>query len=348
MLAGKSYVPMLRTRIAEVEAFRQLSAEAKALIFPAFLLRPWPNANSLQLAVDRIVEATAGFPFALGLDPGRFRGQSSKPAQAEFNELFSESRGFAAYYDFLSSIPGAVPVLQSTSDATQLLWQLGRAEDLDRGLVVHQQRSSRMPITQSLINLPPLPADTIFIVDAGWSRDLLQMLDWSLQTTRIIAENLPESEIVIMSSSFPEAFSHIIGNREEVAFETQIFSEVRQRLQYANITLGDWGSTRPSQSGGGGRIPSRVDIPRTASWQIFRADPDDDGGFPAVAAEAAAHYAFSAVPDCWGKMQVQATDGTGIGITGTKMNTSARINMHMTIQCGTSQGVDLDEQPYQD
>ena len=348
MLAGKAYVPLLRTRVAEIEAFRQLSAQAKELTFPVFLLRPWPNANHLSLAVDRIVDAAAGHPFALGLDRDKFLAGSPKPAQGEFDALFSAQQGFQAYFNFLSNIPNAAPVLQNTTDANQLLLQLGRAEDLDRGLVVHQQRGAPIPITQSVINLPPLPQDTIFVVDAAWSRDALQMQAWALSITEQIFGQLPDAEIVVMSSSFPDSFTHIVGNSEEQAFETQVFSMVRQNLQNANLTLGDWGSTRTSQAGGGGKIPTRIDIPRPFSWQIFRPDPEDDATYFDAAQDVVSHQAFKAAPDCWGKIQIEATDGNGSGITGVKMNTASRINMHMTIQSGASQGIDLDEQPFED
>lgn len=348
MLAGKAYVPLLRTRIAEIEAYRQLSTQAKELVLPIFLLRPWPNANHLQLTIDRILDAAAGHPFGLGLDNDKYNAGSSKPAQNEFDALFSPEQGYRRYYDFVDEVPGAVPVLQATPDANQLLLQLGRAEDLDRGLIVHQQRGATIPITRTVISLPPLPHDTIFVVDAAWSRDLQQMQAWALPITEHIVGQLPDAEIVIASSSFPSSFNHIIGDSEEQAFEAQVFSAVRQRLQGANLTIGDWGSTRLSQSGGGGKIPSRIDIPRPYSWQIFRADPDDDNGFFEVAQEAVSHTCFSTVPECWGRMQVEATDGNGSGITGVKMNTSARINMHMTIQSGATQGVDQDEQPYED
>lgn len=348
MLADKSYVPMLRTRIAEIEAFRQLSAQAKELTFPIFLLRPWPNANQLSLSIDRILAATGGHAFGLGLDRERFQAPSMKPAQSEFDALFASHQGYRAYYDFLENIPGAVPVLQATSQANNLLLQLGRAEDLDRGLIVHQQRGSPIPITQSVLNLPPLPHDTTFVVDAAWSRDLLQMQAWAVPIVQNVAASLPQSEIVVMSSSFPDAFGHIIGESEEQGYEWQVFDAVRQQVQGANLTFGDWGSTRPSQSGGGGKIPSRIDIPRLRSWQIFRADPANDGGYLNVALTAMGHSAFTAAPDCWGKLQIQSTDGIGTGVTGVKMNTSCRINIHMTIQSGTSHGIDLDEEPYQD
>lgn len=348
MLVEKTYVPILRTRVAEIEAFRQLSSEAKELIFPVFLLRPWPNANHLSLAVDRIVEAAAGHPFGLGLDRDKYLAGSSRPAQGEFDSLFSHDQGYRGYFEFVENVPDAVPVLQATPDANQLLLQLGRAEELDRGLIVHQLRGVTIPITQSVINLPPLPHDTVFVVDAGWSRDVLQMQAWALAVAQQIVGQLPDAEVVVASSSFPSSFGHIVGDEEEQAFESEVFGTVRLNLQAANLTLGDWGSTRPSQSGGGGKIPSRVDIPRPRSWQIFRADPDNDSGFVEIAQDAIAHPCFSTVPECWGKLQVEATNGDGAGITGVKKNTSCRINMHMTVQSGASNGIEQDEQPYED
>lgn len=348
MLAGKNYVPILRTRISEVEAFRNLSAEAKELIFPVFLLRPWPNANNLQLTVDRIADALDGHSFGLGLDSEKKFGDNSKNAQKEFDDLFSENQGFANYFQFIADIPGAIPVLQPSGNADQILIQFGRADDLNRGLIVHQQKGAALPISQSLIGLPPMPDDTMFVVDAGWSRDTLQMQSWALQAANQIYDSLPDAEIVVASSSFPDAFGHIVGTDEEPAYEGDVFSAVRTRLQGANTTLGDWGSTRPSQNGGGGRIPSRIDLPRPNSWQIFRADPSNDSGYAPLAGLATAHAAFASIPECWGKLQVEATDGSGTGIKGVKSNTSARINMHMTIKSGASGGIGQDEQPYVD
>ena len=348
MLAAKSYVPLLKTKIAEIEAFRQLSDSCKAESFPIFLMRPWQNGKHLQLTVDKIIEATGGNPFGLGLDSEAFGLANARPAQTEFEELFRPDHGFRGFFDLLAEIEDAVPVLQPTTDADVLIRQLGNAEELDRGLIVHQRRDSRIPISETMLSLPTLPNDTMFVVDAGWSRDFLQLEGWAISQASRIHEVLPAAEIVVMCSSFPDSFNHISDTSEERAHETHVFGAVRQRLQSADLTLGDWASTRLSQSGGGGRIPSRIDIPRTASWQVFRADPEDDPGYLAIAQQAAAHEAFDLLPDCMGKRLIAETDGEGAGITGTQKNTRARINMHMTLQSGAAQTIQLDEQPYED
>ena len=79
MLANIGYVPLLKTRVSEVEAFGFLSGDAKDRSFPVFSLRPWPNANNLQLAVDRTTEAVDGRPFALGLGSGPIKGIPKGP-----------------------------------------------------------------------------------------------------------------------------------------------------------------------------------------------------------------------------------------------------------------------------
>lgn len=349
MLAAKTYVPLLKVKQAEIEAYRQLSTATKDITFPIFSLRPWPNAGELTLAVDRLREAIGQHPFALTLDSERYNYPSKRPiAKRQFDELFDPSNGFSAYFDFVENIPNAVPVIQATTDANCLLTQLGRAESLDRGVVIHQQRGSIIPITDSILSLSEFYRDTIFVVDAAWSRDPLQLQAWSIPIIGKILDYLPEAEIVVMATSFPDSFKDIVGTKEELAHEIHLFNAVRQRFQRADLKYGDWASTRISQSGGGGSIPSRVDIPRPMSWQIFRADPLLDTGFRVIAQQAIEHDCFAQVPDCWGKRLVAATDDEGTGVKSTRSNTSARINMHITIQADADETIDVDEQPYVD
>jgi Beta protein len=151
-----------------------------------------------------------------------------------------------------------------------------------------------------------------------------------------------------MSSSFPDSFSHIIGNSHELVKERRLDAVVRQRFNRLDLTYGDWGSTRPEQHGGGGGIPSRIDVPCPDRWEIFRADPDNDPGFPEIAWVAQHHSSFDEAPDCWGKQIVAATDDAGAGVTGTRVASEARINMHMTVQSGAISIMPTEETPYHD
>lgn len=349
MLQQKQYVPLLHTGVAEMSAYRSLYPNVKNATFPIFQSRPWPHAKHFQLTVDKILEAVAGQQFALGLDAERHGYDNRRSAQQEFNELFNPHRGFQAYYDLVESISNAVPVLIPTTSADALLLQLGNADVLDRGLVIHQRRNAQIPLSDMILKLPPLPNDTVIAIDAGWSRDYLSLEAWALPLIQRVSAALPEAEIVVMSSSFPSSFGHIVGNHEEHGMERRLFSAIRQRFNSANLTYGDWGSTRPSvRRKGGGPIPSRVDIPKISSWEIFRADPNNDLGFCEMAWAAQHHQCFADVPDCWGKQMVQSSDDEGNGIKSRQSAAESRINIHMTIQSGAASIIPTDEVPYRD
>jgi len=348
MLQQKQYVPILKSGIAEVGAFRSLYPSVKENVFPLFLARPWPNASRFTLTIDRLCEATDGRPFGFGLDQERFQHQSHRDAQAEFNALFDERGGFRSYFDLVEAIPQAVPTILPTRSADTLLLQLANAERIDRGVIVHQRRGSAIPLSDLVTSSPPLPDDAVIIIDAGWSRDYTALEAWTLPTVERVLRSLPDTELVIACSSFPNSFAHIVGHLEEQGTERRLFSVVRQRFNQADLTYGDWGSTRPSSGGGGGTIPSRIDVPKISSWEIFRADPDNDLGFCEMAWDAQHHPCFPTVPDCWGKETIGITTDDGVGITGRQVATEVRVNIHMTVQSGADSIAPSDEIPYED
>lgn len=250
MLQSIGYAPYLRSKAAEVSAYRTLAPNVKDVCFPIFGLRPWQNANHLRKTIEKIVEAVGPRPFGLGLDDTAFGQGSSKPAQAEFDALFNSYRGYSGYYDFVSEIENAIPVLVPANSSDALLIQLGNAQSLDRGLVIHQRHNANVPISNYLQQFSDLPSDTIFVVDVGWApRNMLQMAAWAGSQIQRIIEVAGDAEIVVMGSGFPDSFSHIVGNDDVTIIERQLFAQIRQVYQQANLTFGDWASTRLPQSG---------------------------------------------------------------------------------------------------
>jgi len=329
-------------------AYRTLFPDVKAVVFPIFQVRPWPLASHLSTTIKQVKEATAGQPFGFALDIERRGHSNPRPAQAEFDDLFDDHQGHRHYYETVNTVNGAVPVLVPPTSPNNLLLQIGNAADLDRGLIIHQRRGSTVPLSDMILSLPPLPHDTVVVVDAGWSRDYLALEAWTLPITERVLAALPDAEVVVMSSSFPDSFSHIIGNLEEIGTERRLFAAIRQRFQQADLTYGDWASTRPPLSGGGGEIPSRIDVPKISSWEIFRANPDNDLGFAEMAWDAQHHSCFPLTPDCWGKRTIASTTDEPAGVTGGQVATQVRINIHMTIQSGSSSTLPTDEIPYED
>lgn len=348
MLAGKSYVPILKTGIAEISAYRNLYDDVKQVTLPFFQLRPWPNAKHLAYSIEKIVDAVSNFPFILGLDASRLNHPSPLPAQTEFNGLFDPAGGFQRYYEFVESVPGASPVIIPIGAPENVVAQISNAGNLGRGLVVHQRRGSDLEIISTVAQVHYNPSECTFILDGGWSTDYIALESWCLPRLVALHEDLSAAEFVIACSSFPDSFSHIIGNAEEMGSERRLFNVVRQQFNQLDLTYGDWGSTRTSNSGGGGYIPSRVDVPKLNSWEIFRADPDNDLGFSEMAWEAQHHDSFPSTPNCWGKEMIQVTNDEGEGINSRPDAIKVRINIHMTIQSGATSVPPTDEVPYTD
>lgn len=348
MLASKSYVAILKTGIAEIDAYRNLYDDVKSSSFPLFIIRPWPNANQLSYAVGKVTEAASNFPFALGLDHSRFGHPSAKTAQSEFNALFEPEGGYSGYYQFLHGIDGASPVIFPTSDLENLANQISNADRLGRGLIVHQKRGDQINLISLMSEVHPNPQECTFIIDAGWTRDYTAMESWCLPLMNALPLSLQGAEFVIACSSFPDSFSHIVGNAEEIGCERRLFNAVRQQHNQLDLKYGDWGSTRTANPGGGGTIPSRVDLPKFGSWEIFRANADNDPGFYEMAWEAQHHPSFADTPNCWGKEMIAVSDDEGAGIQSRHDSTMVRINVHLTVQSGATSVLPTDEIPYTD
>lgn len=328
MLGAVNYVPLLRTKPAEVTAFHTLSASEKAATFPIFLSKPWQNANHFQKTIDKVTGAVGSIPFGLGIDRAFLGGDAKQPAQGEFDALFNPAQGFRDYYECVGNIENAVPVFIGGGTADQIFMQLGQADNLGRGLVVRFVRGEVTAVLNLAGTIPPLPHDTVFVVDAGWHRDELQLQQWAIATVQRILNAVPNAEIVVMASSFPDSFNHILGHGEVILHEPAVFNVVRASFNESNMIYGDWATTRPPQSGGGGIIPPRIDIPMIGSCNVFRANLDVSETYASMATLAMAHNCFESVPACYGRTLIETTPSGG-GVTGTQRATEARINIHI-------------------
>ena len=209
-------------------------------------------------------------------------------------------------------------------------------------------QTSAMPVLNIAATTPPLPHDTIFIVDAGWSRNYELLEAWAVRTVERIVTALPDAEIVVAASSFPDNFQTLLARVLVRPLERRLFTVLRQRIESRQISPhGDRGSTRLPQSGGGGEIPPRVDIPRNGGWDFFRAAPGGAETYVDMAVAAMSGNAFAIAPDCYRKQMVADSPTDGV-ITGPAMCTIARINMHMTISSDAANTMDTADSDYED
>jgi hypothetical protein len=330
MLEAFTYCPILYTRRAEVNALARLPQASKDLIFPILVVRPWPNANSLDAMWDKIADALGELRFGLDLDQSKLGYQSDKNAFIDFNNLFVSDGGYENYYNLLEGIPRAVPVIRLTpSGVAELDKQIERAAELDRGLIlriVHGYVVNPIALIQDVLQRAP---ETVVVLDAEWSRDLLIRELWvSQQISAALAVN-ENVEIVVAGSSFPDSFVDVNKRKNFEIEERQLFNTVQSKFNTTRIVYGDWGSTRPPQKGGG-RGPHRIDLPLNAMWIIFRETDPDPESYQEIAIRVRSTSEWPRTLNIWGTYAINSTaDALPGAIKGQEAAASVRINIHL-------------------
>lgn len=333
MLEQFPYCPTLYARVAEIKALAQLPAATKDRLFPLIIARPWPNAKHLARTWEKIGDAMGNRRFALDLDRTRQNSGGKLAAAAEFDELFVSRNGFANYYDAISQIAEAIPVLRlGGGEATQFDAQARHVDSLDRGLVVrieHGAVTNPIALVEQVLGRFQ---DVSFFVDAGWSRDILGREAWASNIVGRIARDHPEIEVVISGSSFPDSFSDI-GDRGVIPVEERhLYNNLVRRHNAATLIYGDWGSTRPPWDPAPMRNIPRIDLPTPGQWISFRRDRDldDDEDYTDIAQRVVADPDWPADLDIWGTYTIEWTaSGEPGAIRSPATAAAARINIHL-------------------
>jgi len=334
MLEQFAYCPALHARIAEIKALAQLPAVTKDRLFPLIIARPWPNAKHLARTWEKIGEAMGNRRFALDLDRTKRNSGGKREAATEFDELFVIRNGFANYYETISAIPEAIPVLRlSGGEVAHFDAQARHIEDLDRGLVV---RIEYGVVTNPIALVEQVLGrfrDVSFFVDAGWSRDILGREVWASGIVERIARDHPEIEVVVSGSSFPDSFSDIRDRGIIAVEERSLYNNLVRRHNSATLIYGDWGSTRPPSTE---QVPMRnvprIDLPTASQWISFRRDKELEGDedYTDIAQRVVADADWPDGLDIWGTYTIEWTaNGEPGAIRSPATAAAARINIHL-------------------
>jgi Beta protein len=334
MLAQFSYCPALYARVAELKALTQLPAATKDRLFPLIVCRPWPNAKRLVRTWQKIEEALGNRRFALDLDRTKLNSGGSRSSAAEFDELFSSRDGFKKYYDAVGAIEEAVPVLRITGgEAIQFESQARHIDRLDRGLIVRIEYNFVTNPIALVEQVLERFQDVSFFVDAGWSTDLLGREAWASSIIERITREVPEREVVISGSSFPDSFSNIGDRGIRNVEERFLFNNLARRHNSVSLIYGDWASTRPPSTE---KIPMRnvprIDLPMLNQWISFRRDGDLDGDedYTDIALRVIADSEWPNDLDIWGTYIIEWTaNGEPGAIRSPATAAAARINIHL-------------------
>lgn len=329
MLEGKTYCPVLHTRVAEMQALEMLPAASKEAIFPLIVARPWPNANQLTNTWNRIQSAFGDRRFALDLDPFKRGAVRDKPAGIAFDALFDPANGHSAYYDQVRALDHAVPVVQFHNGVVaDLDQQAAHIIDINRGAVLRLEHGLSLQPLQTLENVIQVLDDLALWIDLGWrSRDLLTIQPWASALLDVIGRGSPESEVVVSGSSFPVSFSPV--ERDVVrARERELYDDLVRRHNAVQIKYGDWGSTRAPRAPTPMRVVKRIDLPTPRDWVCFRDAGDET--YQGIAERTVNDPSWPEGINIWGTYLIQGTAEAVPGsIRGQAAAAAARINIHL-------------------
>jgi hypothetical protein len=349
MLQGIQYVPLLYSKRAELRALKHLDKSTRDRIFPIIAVRPWPNAKEFSAIIPQLDNSLQARRHGLDLDRDKRGKVNIEPASSQFEELFNPDDGFRAYYDFIAANPDRVPVLRDFEGRfVNIERQFDHIDSLHRGVIIRLHRESCDDVADVIKSDRLVPDDTLFVVDVGWSLDVISQEMWSSNLIRLITSWDDSVEIACLSSSFPNSFTHIEYKGAFSIDDRDLFNRLVRRHNSAHLIYGDWGSTRRSEEQGGGTHYDRIDTAGGGEWVSFR-QTDDESGYQVIADRTVTDIIWPSLPICWGRHAIECTAMNIPGrIVGTESAISSRINMHLTAQANLGAVEPPPDEPYTD
>lgn len=331
-IRNTSYVPTVFLRPSELQAVAELPDSSKDNLVPIFCLKPWATAKLLSRSMDKISEVFPNREFFLDIDPFYDR-DAKRQSQHDFYELIDDEDNNQSWVDFFDEFPNAFPCLQvNRANLAAIRNQIQGFTENEKTFLVRLDRDYGENFSE-IIDLVcgTDHADFGFVLDAGWSRDLLSRSSWVDGLIKQITANRDDNiPIIVTGSSFPNSFSQYEMGEEVSVHERSLFFQLQSQNNQARLVYGDWASSRsPSEAGGGGIIPPRIDLATSNSWEIFRAD-DEYPTFSDLAEKVMASDAYPRYLSIWATYMIEKTAlDEPNGITNGRKAAAVRINMHL-------------------
>lgn len=351
MLQGRTYVPMLHARLAEIRALHELPSTTKNKIFPIIRSRPWLNSKSLDALWQKIDDAFPERFFGLDLDATRNIPSKESEAYQAFRKLFAQDDGFAAYYNVVAEREWAVPVLRTAGFGfPEIGRQLEHVVELERGLIVRVEplKAANLTAAAEIIHAQ-CPENAVFVFDCGWGRDILSQAATCVGQIEQLLDVYEDFEIVVGGSSFPASFAKQ-GDRIEIPMiERLLFQEVRRNLNRGVLFYGDWGSTRPPTDPVPMKNIPRIDFALPGQWIAHRSSGDES--YDGLADEVLEDDAWTDGLGIWGEYMIESTAaGLSPSIKSPAMAAAVRVNLHMHIQANFDDPADMvvPDEPFED
>jgi hypothetical protein len=326
------YIPTIYLRNAELTAVKELPEAAKDLLCPIFCLKPWLNSNQLNTAMEKIESVFSSRKYFLDIDPWKDVGEIKRPADAQYQALIQNENGNYNWIKFFEDHPNASPcIIVNHGDLNSIINQIAEFTKAEKTFLVRLSRENGKSFDAIVDEVCLVDHSNFgFVIDVGWSRDLLALQGWANSLVkRIVSKRGDDIPIIITGSSFPDSFQKFEPGDSASLNERILFDLIKSQNNQAKLVYGDWASSRSPSEGGGGQIPPRIDLSTHMAWEIFRFD-NDEGGFLTAAKKAKQSKAYPKHLQIWATYMIDATAlGDPSGISSQFKSAAVRINLHL-------------------
>lgn len=306
-----AYLPILRSRAAELNGLRELPNAALEKLFPVIELTrsrrtPKNTGGDVSKSIELVCEILDGIPFVADLT------SLDSLQNSEFNRLLDDANGFRAWTNFahaqLPEYCAPIAHLLEPFELQPFLTQAGRLREKFRRVAVRVPTSYRdfREFTTALTNLPD-HHDVALILDAG----LVTEATLNGAATRVgemlnMVKNLGLRHLSVACSSFPNSVVSSGGGDDTGEFRLlEVVLGNWCRAHFPLVSYGDYAAIHPMDFKGTvtNWVP-RVDVMLDESFYYYRYRRSD-GGYIRAAKDARADQRYVLL-DGWAQKNIEA------------------------------------------
>ena len=332
------YMPIVRTRAAELRGLRELTTSVRDSLFPVVELtrsrRSSKNpGGDVQKSIDALLEILGSRPFVADLT------SLASQQNGEFGQLLDDADAFQAWTDFASQRlpPSCVPIVHLLDPFDEVEFRT----QVTRLLAVFHQVAVRIPT--SYMELPAVV--TAFQAELGSLDRVVMVLDAGYVTSKTVqgaigrlsemVGNLADhtlASLSVASSSFPNSVTSVGGGDEqgELRLAEVTVGDALAPLR-GDLRYGDYAAIHPLDFIGmvANWVP-RVDVMLDDRFYYHR-HRRTAGGYIRAAAEARRDQRWKPL-QCWAQENIDAAAAGAAKGLSPSFWISNRVNFHISRQ----------------
>jgi hypothetical protein len=355
-----NYLPILKTRDAELRGISKVSDETKNFITPLFELtksrktKKFPE-GPIRKRLEKILSDYGNTPFALDLT------SFIDLKNPEIEELYNYKGYFNNWVSFIrglkeSAFPNIIPVLLISEEdikneeeyIERHKSEIKSFQSLGNSFIYRTEEENvafEFDLNKLFEKNSSLP---IVLIDTGYiRRNMLSAYTSKVKKQlSIIVESNNIQNIIVAGSSFPQDPTEYGGEENGIIELTEVYMYDECKKEYPNLIYGDFVTINPEpnlRAGGNGWIP-RIDFPLVDGTSVIyyrsrkgQAERTYEAAYIRVAEKVISDERFTTLlkklgKDNWGIQQIiLAAKGYPPGLN-PSFWISVRINLHVTLR----------------